>query len=129
MKIGYTKRHMKVNLIIGLVWFVWFFVSVLIKDKLNWIDYGWIVISGLYLSLYFHQRKNKYLTIEDGVIKKNSWFGKKLYLSEIVQIEEFTGNYIVKTDKEELVINTEIIDPDEIPKLIKALKQLSVEWT
>src|SRR5690554_20435 len=128
MKIGYKKRHMNVNLIFGLVWLVWFFVGMLIKDEFTWIDYGWMVISGLYLALYFHQRKNKYLTIEEGVIKKNGWFGKKLLLAEVKQIREFAGNYIVKTNDKEMVINTEIIAPDAIPDLIEALKQMDVEW-
>ena len=36
---------MNVNLILGLVWLVWFFVGVLGKEEPNWTDYGWIVIS------------------------------------------------------------------------------------
>jgi len=119
---------MKLNLIFGLVWLVWFLVGMITKNELSWIDYGWMVISGLYLALYYHQRKNKYVTIEDGVIKKNEWFGKKLPLAEVKEIREFAGNYIVKTDERELIINTEIIDPEEIPELIEALKQLPGEW-
>ena len=119
---------MKLNLIFGLVWLVWFLVGMITKNELSWIDYGWMVISGLYLALYYHQRKNKYVTIEDGVIKKNEWFGKKLPLAEVKEIREFAGNYIVKTDERELIINTEIIDPEEIPELIEALKQLPAEW-
>src|SRR5690554_7416586 len=128
MKIGYTKRHMNLNLVFGLVWLVWFLVSMITKAEIGWIDYGWMVISGLYLALYYHQRKNKYISIEDGIIKKNEWFGKKLRISEVKEIREFAGNYIIKTDEKELVVNTDIINPDEIPELIEALKQLPAEW-
>ena len=68
---------MNINLIFGLVWLVWFFIGILTKDEPNWTDYGWIVISAMYLVGYFYQRQNKYLTIENGIIKINSPFGKK----------------------------------------------------
>ncbi len=119
---------MNLNLVFGLVWLVWFLVSMITKAEIGWIDYGWMVISGLYLALYYHQRKNKYISIEDGIIKKNEWFGKKLSLAEVKEVREFAGNYIIKTDEKELVVNTDIINPDEIPELIEALKQLPGEW-
>lgn len=128
MNFGYKKRHMNINLIFGLIWFVWFFVGILSKDVLTGIDYGWIFISAMYLIRYYHQRQKKYITIADGVIKDNDWFGKKLLISEIVQVKEFAGNYIIKTDKKELVINTDILDPKSLPDLIEELKKFNVEW-
>lgn len=128
MRFGYKKKHMNINLTFGLIWFVWFFVGILSKDKLNWIDYGWIVLSALYLTLYFRQRQKKYITIADGVIKDNAWFGKKLSLSQIVEIKEFAGNYIVKTPDSELVVNTDLIDPESLPDLVDELKKFNVEW-
>jgi hypothetical protein len=77
-------------------------------------DYGWIVISAMYLSLYL-QRQNKYLTIENGFIKR------------IVHLEENKSNYKTnqkfcwrlhhKTEKTKLTINTQIIDPNSLTEL------------
>lgn len=128
MKIGYKKRHLNVNLILGIVWFIWFFVGVFEKEKPNWTDYGWIVISLLYLGLYFYQRNYKYLTIENGIITVNGPFGKKLNLTEIKRIKKFAGDYILKTDKKELIINTQIIDPNSLAELNAELEKLNVEW-
>ncbi|MCP4054352.1 MAG: hypothetical protein GY739_15090 [Mesoflavibacter sp.] len=128
MRIGYKKRHMNINLIFGLVWLVWFFIEILTKDELNWNDYGWIVISAMYLIGYFYQRQNKYLTIENGIIKINSPFGKKLNLTEIKRIKKFAGDYILKTDNKELTINTQIIDPNSLAELNTELEKLNVEW-
>ncbi|WP_318310450.1 hypothetical protein [Flagellimonas crocea] len=128
MRIGYKKRHMNINLIFGLVWLVWFFIGILTKDEPNWTDYGWIVISAMYLVGYFYQRQNKYLTIENGIIKINSPFGKKLNLNEIKRIKKFAGDYILKTEKEELTINTQIIDPNSLAELNAELEKLNVEW-
>ena len=128
MKIGYKKRHLNVNLIFGLIWLVWFFVGVFGKEELNWTDYGWIFIPLMYLGLYLHQKNYKYLTIENGIINVNGPFGKKLNLTEIKRIKKFAGDYILKTDKSELTINTQIIDPKSLTKLNTELKKLNVEW-
>jgi hypothetical protein len=128
MKIGYKKKHLNVNLILGLVWLIWFFVGIFGKEKPNWIDYGWIVISLIYLGLYFYQKKYKYLTIENGIINVNGPFGKKLNLTEIKRIKKFAGDYILKTEKKELTINTHIIDPKSLTELNAELEKLNVEW-
>ena len=128
MKIGYKKRQLNVNLIFGLIWLVWFFVGVFGKEELNWTDYGWIFIPLMYLGLYLHQKNYKYLTIENGIINVNGPFGKKLNLTEIKRIKKFAGDYILKTDKSELTINTQIIDPKSLTKLNTELKKLNVEW-
>jgi len=129
MRIGYKKRHMYINLIFGLVWLVWFFIGILTKDEPNWTDYGWIVISAMYLIGYFYQRQNKYLTIENGIIKINSPFGKKLNLTEVKRIKKFAGDYILKTGKKELTINTQIIDSNSLAELNTELEKLNVEWS
>jgi len=128
MKIGYKKKHLNVNLIIGLFWLIWFFVRVFEKNEPNWTDYGWIVISLMYLGLYFYQKNYKYLTIENGIINVNGPFGKKLNMTEIKRIKKFAGDYILKTDKKELTINTQIIDPNSLAELNAELEKLNVEW-
>jgi hypothetical protein len=128
MKIAYKKKHLNVNLILGLVWSVWFFVGVFGKEEPNWTDYGWIFFSLMYLGLYFYQKNYKYLTIQNGIIKVNGPFGKKLNLTEIKRIKKFAGDYIIKTDKKELTINTQIIDPNSLAELNTELKKLNVEW-
>ena len=128
MKIGYKKRHLNVNLIFGLIWLVWFFVGVFGKEEPNWTDYGWLVISIAYLSIYFYQKKYKYVSIENGILSVNGPIGKKLNLTEIKRIKKFAGDYILKTDKKELTINTQIIDPNSLVELNAVLGKLNVEW-
>ena len=128
MKIAYKKKQLNVNLILGLIWLVWFFVGVFGKEEPNWTDYGWIFISLIYLGVYIYQKNYKYLTIENGIIKINGPLGKKLNLTEIKRIKKFAGDYIIKTDKKELTINTQIIDPNSLAELNTELKKLNVEW-
>ncbi len=112
----------------GLLWLVYFFVVILTKEETDWYDYGWIVVFTTYLITYFYQKYNKYLTIENGIIKVNSPFGKQLKLSEIKEIKTFAGDYILKTAEKELKINTQIIDPKLLAEFNSELKKLDVEW-
>ncbi len=106
----------------GLLWLVYFSVMFFTKEEISWYDYGWIVVFTTYLITYFYQKHNKYLTIENGIIKVNSPFGNQLKLSEIKEIKTFAGDYILKTDKEELTINTQIIDPKLLAEFNSELK-------
>jgi hypothetical protein len=126
MKIKYKRKHMNINLISGIFWLFWFFIGVLIKVETNWTDKAWLGISAMYLITYFYQRQNKYLTIAEGIIKLNIPFGKKLNLTEIKQIKKFAGDYILKTDKTELIINTKIIEPNSLVALNKEMEKLNV---
>ena len=128
MKIQYKKRQLNFNLIFGIIWFVYFFVKLYFDDKLHWIDYVWILMSLTYFGSYFYQKKYKYVSIENGILTVNGPFGKKLNLTEIKRIKKFAGDYIIKTNKKELTINTQIIEPNSLAKLNAELEKLNVEW-
>ena len=127
MKIEYKKRQLNINLIFGFILLTYFTIRLLI-DEVHWIDYGWIIISLTYFINYFYQKKYKYVTIENGIINVNGPFGKKLKLNEIKRIKKFAGDYILKADKKELTINTQVIDPNSLTELNEELEKLNVEW-
>lgn len=129
MKIAYKKKHLNINLILGLVWLAWFLTEVFIRKEFDAIDYGWFFISFLYLAIYFYQKKYKYLTIKNDTITVNGPFGKKMNLTDVKQIKSFAGDYILKTDKKELIINTKIIDPNSLAELNAELKKLDIKWS
>ena len=129
MKIGYKKRHLNVNLIFGLFWLLWFFIGVFGKEEPNWTDYGWIVISLMYLGMYFYQKNYNYLTIENRFIKQNWPFGKKMNLNEIKGIKHFAGEYILKSELKKMKINIQLINEESLLELKTELKKLDVEWT
>jgi hypothetical protein len=55
-------------------------------------------------------KQKKHLTIENGIISKQSDTEKKYTWNEIKQIKKFAGDYILKSDSTELRINTELIE-------------------
>ena len=82
----------------------------------------------MYIVIYSFDYFNQYLTIQNGIIKENHLFGKKISLIEIKLIKKFAGDYILKTDNKELTINTQIIDANSLAELNAELKKLNVEW-
>jgi len=128
MKIKYKKQPLLFYLTAGLFWLIFFIVILFEKERLNWIDYGWIVMSFVYLGIFYYQKKYKYITIEDGIIRINGPLGKELKLIEIKRIKKFAGDYIIKTDQKEMTINTQIIDPNSLKELDVELEKLDVVW-
>jgi len=128
MKIKYTKKKLRFNLIMGLVWLVFLLVNMIFNDFNKWSDYIWIAVPLMYIGMYFYEYFNQYLTIYDGIIKESSPFGKKVYLNEIIEIKKFAGDYILKTTKKELTINTQIIDPNSLSDLNSELEKLNVAF-
>jgi hypothetical protein len=129
MKIRYKKKQVNLNLFLGIVWLANAIVQTVVNENPSWVDYIWYLLSGFYLITYFYQKKEKYLTIENGIIKQNWPFGKKLNLTEIKRIRHFAGEYILKTELNEMKINIALIDENSLSDLKSELKKLNTEWT
>ena len=129
MKILYKKKQVNLNLFLGIVWLANAIVQTVVNENPSWFDYIWYMLSGFYLITYFYQKKEKYLTIENGIIKQNWPFGKKLNLTEIKRIRHFAGEYILKTELNEMKINIGLIDEESLSDLKSELKKLNVEWS
>ena len=97
MKIKYKKRHLNFNLFLGIGWLIIGLLGVLTKEK-------------------------TYI----GIIRVNALFGKKINLAEIKVIKKFAGDYILKTEKTDLIINTQIIDPNSLAELKTELDKLNI---
>lgn len=126
MKIKYTKKRLNTNLILGIIWAVFGFVSLIYDGLIRWLDFGYIFIAILYLGQYIYEYKQQYLTIENGVICKNSFFSKKIELNKIIRIKKFTEDYILKTENQELTINTEIVNKKSLSELNRILSELNL---
>lgn len=75
MKIKFTKKRLLANLILGIIWIDLATFNVLQDDNLRWSDYGYLAIGILYVGHYQYALKNQYLTIENGIIRKNELYG------------------------------------------------------
>ncbi len=127
MEILYKKKRLKNNLEFGVIWLLISFWEIFTESNSYWGVYGLLTISFLYFGTYFYEKKKHYLTIENGILSHNQPFGKKIKLSEIKNIRKLAGDYILKSDKTELRIQTQIIGEKSLIDLIKVLEKLNIE--
>lgn len=85
-------------------------------------------MSLIYLGIFLYRKKYYYLTIIKDNIRVNGLLGKELKLTEIKCIKKFAGDYIIKTDQKEIIINTQIIDSSSLKEFDAELEKLDVVW-
>ena len=129
MRIQYKKKQVNLNLYLGLIWLANGIVQTVFNESSGWFDYFWFLLSGTYLIIYFYQKKEKYLTLENGIIKQNWPFGKRINLNEIKRIRHFAGEYTLNTEMNKMKINIDLIDEKSLSELKSELKKLNAEWT
>lgn len=130
MKIRYSKARLRSNLRIGN-----FLLAIgIILVLLSFVTGEWKQISiqsigvghiggGIFmLILYYSENRKQYLTLKNGELIKNTLFPKRVKLNEIKSIREFAGELNLMTDKNEFVIDTQIIEPNSLLELKNELK-------
>jgi uncharacterized membrane protein len=127
MTIAYKKKYLNLNLIYALLFTVNVFTIALNSEE-NWKLIIAILVPVSFISKYFYQKQKKYLTIEDDKIKVNNIFGREINLNEILTIEKYAGDYILKTGIKKLKIDTTIIELLELSNLNSELEKLNVKW-
>jgi len=128
MKIDFRTKYRITNPILGSVWAIMFVLQLVFKEELQWVDYGWVLLSAGYFSIYLYQRLYGYLIVEDGYLLKNGPLGQRMALAEIGQVRKFAGEYILSSGKAELRVDTQIMAPEPLPILLGFLENLDVEW-
>lgn len=137
MKIRYSKERLYSNyrlgiyfVIVGTILTITFTIfSDSDKYELRSGAIGLIVTGTFSFVRYYYEKKKQYLTIKNGILTKNSLFPKKIKLNEIKRIRKFSGDYKLKTNGSEFVIDTQIIDLNSLAELDVELKKLNVEWS
>lgn len=127
MIICYKKRTSKQFLILGLISIIFLVIMVILGENF-WTISLWLLYSLVYLLLYFFRKNYPYLTLENDIIKKNEPFGEKIKISEIQKIKKIAGDYILKTGRKEMTIDTQIIEPKSLTLLNSELEKLNVVW-
>ena len=126
MKILYSKKRRKYELFQGLFWILIGILGVFFSEKNNILFYLYTPMGFIYLYLYI--KVKYYLTIENNIIKQNYIFGKKIDLSEIISIEHYAGEYILRTKKRKLKITIDLIEKSSLVDLKGELKKLDAQW-
>lgn len=127
--INYNREKHKQNLkgvIFGLIFSVITFIGYFISpDPIDLTTGGIFLGITIFLIMhYLFEKRKQYLSIEDGIITKNSLFPNKVNLKEVIQVKEFAGDLKLITKKKEFIINTNIIEPSSLDLLKSKLEGL-----
>src|SRR5215831_10100017 len=107
VKINYSKQRLNSNLKIGIFFCLFGLIIMIIGSVfsleikgvgLTSMGAGQIAAGIFFLTVYLYDRQKQYLSIENGFLKTNSIFPKKVNLKEVKQMKKFGGDYILKTD-------------------------------
>ncbi|WP_372756705.1 hypothetical protein [Mariniflexile sp.] len=128
MKIRFKKNRLYAFLVGGLIFIGLGLFMIVDEDDLKWSKFGYLILGLFYLGQYLFDLKNQYLTIENGIIKKNGpfGFGKKIHLKDIKWIKKYAGDYTLITESKKLKINTMLIEEKSLEALNRTLKELNL---
>lgn len=106
-------------LFLGVTWFAMFCVASLFEEPVSWMGFGWLTLAAIYFLLYGLQ-----VTKQFGKLQQDKLFlhherlkPKEIDLKEVNEVRYFAGDYIFKTDRDQVRINTELIEEASIQKL------------
>ncbi|MFD0963058.1 hypothetical protein [Pseudofulvibacter geojedonensis] len=127
IKVKYKKKKLIYKLIFGVIWLFIGVFTLLEKNEIYWTDYGFIILSVVYLISYFFQLEEQYLTIDNEFICLNDSQDKKFYLGDITSIEKQADEYILKTNEKVMILNIDLIDADSLEKIDKELEKIQLK--
>ena len=118
MKIQYEniKKRLRNSLILAFIWLIWGVASFYIYSSTT-PAYGFLSCAFAYFALFWYQLRYPYLTIENGLIYKNTLWSSKIELSKIKNIDKKVYSIIVVSDNSTLTIDTQLIDKESLAEL------------
>ncbi len=129
LSIPYDKKVLKFHRtwrILGIFYVLIGLVQVFLNPQ-SLTSYFYFVLGLITIALYLKYYKKDYLTIEDGVLRRNDPFPKRIKLSEVTCIKKFAGEYTFITPGKALTIGTEYVDKDSLKDLEEVLNNLPVK--
>ena len=125
IKLRYNIKNQRYYIIIGGLFILLAGIELIDSNEIRYFN---ITLALLYIAPYFYHKKVPFLTIQKGVFKQNWWFGKSIDSKDINEIKYFAGEYIIRSQKKELRIDTHIIDPRDQPLLTDFLRTHQDKW-
>jgi len=125
IKLRYNIKNQRYYMIAGGLFILLAGIELIASNEIRYFN---ITLALLYIAPYFYHKKVPFLTIQKGVLKQNWWFGKSIDSKDINEIKYFAGEYIIRSQKKELRIDTHIIDPRDQPLLTDFLRTHQDKW-
>jgi len=128
MKIFYKKKRLYFNLFFGVFWLVYGIYRLLSSSGSQWISYGFIIISVLYLIQFFYFFIKPVLIIENNQIVWNDLFRSKIFgLDDIERVKKFAGDITLFTKTDKITLNKQLFEKESFEELNSFLDKLNLE--
>jgi hypothetical protein len=125
MKFEYSKKGQKHYLYLGVVWLVLGVFQFFLMKEQWWLGLGWILLALLSFLSFVYRKRQYYVTINSEFVKLNWPYSKKIKINDIKSINYFAEDYIIKSDTDELRINTNQIEEGDLETLKSKLLNLT----
>jgi hypothetical protein len=125
IKLSYNIKNQRYFIIAGGLFILLAGIELIASNEIRYFN---ITLALLYIAPYFYHKKVPFLTIQKGVLKQNWWFGKSIDSKDINEIKYFAGEYIIRSQKKELRIDTHIINPRDQPLITDFLRTHQDKW-
>lgn len=126
MTVNFIKKRITHNLVFGGFMFV-AGIFMLFQDTKPFISFLWIAIGALQFGFALYERKYQYITIENGLLTKNSIFKKQIELGKIQKVRRFKNSYKIETADKTLTINKNLIEAESMYRLDDFFKSLNID--
>lgn len=129
MKIWIKRKWTNFHLVIGLIFIVLGIIAVSGKGSIHWTQYGYLVIGLVYIGMYFFTKNKPYLHFENNILKVHSNLKiKEINLKEVESARKFGGDYKFNSQGKEIIINTQMLDPESLKSLDSELEKYDIQW-
>lgn len=121
MIIPFQKRRNQFDLLLSTLWGSFGILGLTLSSGNDWLYYVMLTISAGYLVFFLFDKRVRYLKIGNGYMKETGFLRKKINLEEVIHFEEVQSQIILKDQKNEIKINTTLLDEEEISGLYQVL--------
>lgn len=122
LKIRYTKKRLRSNLFLGLLWLTLGILSIVFSSQ-KFMMYSYSGLGILYLCGYFFENYYQYISIENDILILHKLKSQKIKLQEIKQIKNIKGDIILESESHKLKINPDLIEEESLKELKSLLEE------
>lgn len=122
LKIRYTKKRLRSNLFLGLLWLTLGILSIIFSSQ-KFMMYSYSGLGILYFCSYFFENYYQYVSIENDILILHKLKSQKIKLQDIQQIKNIKGDIILESESHKLKINPDLIEEESLKKLKSLLEE------
>ena len=111
MKFPYKKFTNRLNLTMGILWFVMFGADFII-DNANWFTFFEFIFCMFFLFQYVYGTRKGYFEITPNTIKLYQIPTKEINIKNIISVEKVFDEYRIKSTGTSIKISTQVLDKE-----------------